>query len=421
MTKKADKDQIRRQNRSIILQALRREGQMARIDLGRATRLSPATITAITSDMLDEGLIVGIEADEPKAPLARGRPRSLLALNGAAASVVGVRLSVNSIDLALADFTGRISCSRRVPFDTARADRDSFPALLVARIREFVADSAVDPASVREIGVASQGIVDTTTGEIVWSPAFAGRHIPIVAPLCDAFSADCTLSNDTNMITEALHWSEPGRYSGTFAVVMIDYGVGMGLFLDDHLFVGATGAAAEIGHANHIPGGALCRCGRRGCLEAYLADYALLRSATGLAEDTDPARVPVTGRTFEDLAQRAGAGDRAVLDTLERAGRALGYGLARLLAVIDPQRVVLTGAGVCTVPYMRAAMDAALEDALVEDLRRAVEIDVVPWNEDFIRRGLIARAMRRLDRGIFAAAGSSRRRPSDARPQRRTA
>ena len=376
---------------------------MARIDLGRATQLSPATITAITSDMLEEGLIVGIDADEPRAPLARGRPRSLLAIDGSAANVISVRISVNRIDLAMADFAGHIFHSRKVYYDASQADQGTFPATLTDAVRDFVAAAGIDPESVLEIGVASQGIVDTNKGEVVWSPAFAGRGIPVVGPLQEAFSARVTLSNDTNMITEALHWSDPERYSGTFAVIMVDYGVGMGLFLDDHLFVGASGAAAEIGHANHIPGGARCRCGRSGCLEAYLADYALLRMTQALPDVTDPASMPVTANTFEELHERAEAGDTQVIGALLQAGTALGYGVARLLAVIDPARIVLTGAGIRAYPFMEQAMHTALEDALVEDLRRSLTIDVVPWNEDFIRRGLIAQAMRRLDETLVIA------------------
>ncbi|WP_430511027.1 ROK family protein [Pannonibacter phragmitetus] len=417
MTQTANRDQIRRRNRSLILQTLRREGQMARIDLGRATRLSPATITAITSDMLDEGLIAGIETEEPRAAQSRGRPRSMLALNGAAASVISLRISVNWIDLALADFTGKIIFSRKYPFDTTRADAESFPDLLCSTITSFVEESGANPATVQEIGVASQGIVDRVRGEIVWSPAFNGRDIPVVAPIRTRLGARCFLTNDTNMITEALHWSEPERYSGTFAVVMVDYGVGMGLFLDGHLFVGATGAAAEIGHANHIPGGALCRCGKHGCLEAYLADYALLRQVLELPEDTDPRSLPVNSQTFDDLYAKAKAGDAHVRAVFDGAGRALGIGLARLLAIIEPARVVLTGAGIEAFEFMEAGMHQALEEALVEDLRRHLVIDVVEWNEDFIRRGLVAQAMRRLDENLTGAPEGNRLKAGAARQE----
>ncbi len=398
MTRNADRDQIRRQNRSIVLQALRRSGPKARIDLGQITRLSPATVTAITSDLLDQGLILSLESEEPKTHQARGRPRTLLKLNPDAVYIVSARLSVNNIDLSLVDFSGAVVRDKRTKFESASANADSFPVTLTGAIREFLAEAGVDGTRVREIGVAAQGVVETETGLIAWSPAFSGRRIPIVPPLQDAFGAECYISNDTNMITEALHWSDPSRYSGTFAVIMLDYGVGMGLYLNNQLFSGASGTAAEFGHANHIPGGALCRCGKRGCLEAYLSDYALVRAANHLPEDTDPMTIKAGVRGLALLLERAGSGDAGALKVFYEAGRVLGYGVARVIAMIDPKRIVLTGAAVRAFSFMEKGMWEGLEEALVADLRNNFSLDVMPWNEDFIRTGLIAQSMERLDK-----------------------
>ncbi|WP_051644936.1 ROK family protein [Labrenzia sp. DG1229] len=404
MTRKADRDQIRRQNRSIVLQALRRGGSMARIDLGQITRLSPATVTAITSDLLDQGLILSLESEEPKTPQARGRPRTLLKLNPDAAFIIGARLSVNNIDLSLVDFAGDVVRDKRTKFDSASADASSFPEILITAISNFLVEAGVQRGRVQEIGIAAQGVVETETGQVAWSPAFAGRKIPIVSPLQDAFGAQCYISNDTNMITEALHWSDPNRYSGTFAVIMLDYGVGMGLYLNNQLFSGASGTAAEFGHANHIPGGALCRCGKRGCLEAYLSDYALVRSATHLPEDTDPMTIRAGVRGLAQLLDKAASGDENALKAFHEAGRVLGYGVARVIAMIDPKRLVLTGAAMRAFSFMEKGMRDGLEEALVADLRNNFSLDVMPWNEDFIRSGLIAQSMERLDKDFLGAA-----------------
>ncbi|MES0883423.1 ROK family transcriptional regulator [Roseibium sp. SCP14] len=404
MTRKADRDQIRRQNRSIVLQALRRNGPMARIDLGHMTRLSPATVTAITSDLLDQGLILSLESEEPKTPQARGRPRTLLKLNPDAVYTVGVRLSVNNIDMSLVNFSGEVTREKRTHFDSASADADSFPKTLTDAIRLFLQEAGIGPSRVREIGVAAQGVVETETGVVAWSPAFAGRKIPVVKPLQSAFGAECYISNDTNMITEALHWSDPSRYSGTFAVIMLDYGVGMGLYLNNQLFSGASGTAAEFGHANHIPGGALCRCGKKGCLEAYLSDYALVRAASHLPENTDPISIEAGVSGLARLIELASSGDANALKAFHEAGRVLGYGLARVIAMIDPKRLVLTGAAMRAFSFMEKGMWEGLEDALVADLRNNFSLDVMPWNEDFIRSGLIAQSMERLDKDFLGNA-----------------
>ncbi|MFC6654657.1 ROK family protein [Roseibium salinum] len=377
---------------------------MARIDLGHMTRLSPATVTAITSDLLDQGLILSLESEEPKAPQARGRPRTLLKLNPDAAYMIGVRLSVNNIDLALVDFAGEVTREKRTHFNSTNADAHSFPKALVDAIRLFLEEAGVGQARVREIGVAAQGVVETETGVVAWSPAFAGRKIPIVSPLHAAFGAECYISNDTNMIAEALHWSDPNRYSGTFAVIMLDYGVGMGLYLNNQLFSGASGTAAEFGHANHIPGGALCRCGKKGCLEAYLSDYALVRAATHQPEDTAPDTIDAGVSGLARLIELASSGDTDARTAFHEAGRVLGYGLARVIAMIDPRRVVLTGAAMRAFSFMERGMWEGLEEALVADLRNNFSLDVMPWNGDFIRSGLIAQSMERLDKDFLGKA-----------------
>lgn len=405
MTQKADRDQIRRQNRSVVLQALRRNGPQARIDLGRITRLSPATVTSITSDLISEGLVAGVEDDcqREREKGARGRPRSLLALHGPAARVLAVKLSVNTIEMALADYAGRLVGRDVAGFDSTSVTADGFSEILIDSLRAFIARTGgVAPSF---IALASQGVVDDSAGTVAWSPAFAVRHVQIVGPLARAFGVPCLLSNDTNMIAEALHRSDPQRYGGTFAVLFVDYGVGMGLFINDRLFVGETGAAAEIGHANHIPGGALCRCGRRGCLEAYLGDYALLRHARGLDLQTPPACLPVGRETIRELIAAARAGDPGTLEAFHAGGTALGYAFARVIATLDPRRIVVTGAAADAYPLMEAAALTALEEGLVSDLRGSVEIEAIAWEEDLILRGTVARALHALDTEVFSETG----------------
>ncbi|NVK34234.1 MAG: ROK family transcriptional regulator [Rhodobacteraceae bacterium] len=397
MTKKSDRDQIRRRNRKVILQALRRCGPQARIDLGQATALSPATVTAITSDLLDEGLIEGIDSEDTGVNLTRGRPRSLLQLCSNAAFVITVRISVNSIALALANFAGEKCRSKFVHFDSSTANAENFPPILLSAIETFMEEANLEKRQVREISVAAQGVVDLRTGEVVWSPAFAGRNIPIIAELRRSFDVNCLLSNDTNMITEALHWLEPDKYSGTFAVIMLDYGVGMGLHLNGELFAGEHGSAGELGHTNHMPGGALCRCGKQGCIEAYLGDYALIRAYKKMSESSDPKAILPDGATSEELFLSAENGNEHALKTLKDAGIVLGYAIARILAILDPSRVVLTGQSVRAYQFMEDGLYQGLNDALVENLTTKFQIDVMPWNADFIHRGLVAQAMERLD------------------------
>lgn len=372
MTKKADRDQVRRQNRGVILQTLRREGPLARIELGERTSLSPATVTAITSDLIEEGLLRDRVTEDNKPTGGRGRPRTLLALDPDAADILGVKISLGKAELILTDFSGERVADETLSIDTMAATRTDVATILIDAITTFLDRNGIARARLAEILVASQGVVDTRSGTIAWSPAFSVRDIPLLQPLQTAFGVDCSIANDANMVAEALHDADPERYSDTFAVVFIDYGVGMGLFLDNQVYTGVTGAAAEFGHANHMPGGPLCRCGRNGCLEAFLGDYALARTARGLPDGQDPWTIDVGPNEIADLVARAESGDEAARKVFFEAGRALGYGIARLVAIIDPGHIALTGTGMRAFEHMRVGMNTGLEEALVADLRRNV-------------------------------------------------
>ena len=125
MRVKADGDFVRRQNRLLLLETLRRHGPQARIELGRQTGLSPATITSITGDLVAEGLLVGHDgvAATRSGP---GRPLQRLKLNPVAASVLGIEISIDAISFTLASYAGA-EVAREVRHErTLRAGARSF-------------------------------------------------------------------------------------------------------------------------------------------------------------------------------------------------------------------------------------------------------------------------------------------------------
>lgn len=404
MRQKAEPDFVRRQNRGLVLETLRRRGPLARIELGAVTNLAPATISAITADLIAEGLLVAGEDDERGG--GRGRPRVLLDLAPDAARVLGVRLSIGSLEMALAGYHGAVIERRRLALPTRNLTVDTAGRVVARAISEFLGTCGTCPEQVAEIGIAAQGVVDVASGEIVWSPAFRKGRIPIARPITEALGIPCSIANDANMIAQALHDADPTRYRGTFAVIYIGYGVGMGLFIDGRLHHGATGAAAEFGHINHVPGGARCRCGKRGCIEAYTADYALLRAARAAdgmaASEPETSEIPAASEEEMRALEARAESDPAIAAVYRRAGEALGYGIATVVALINPRRLVITGPGVRAFPLMRAGLADGLSAALVDDLRRETEVEVVPWDHDIVMDGTLASLFQHLDRSVFA-------------------
>jgi predicted NBD/HSP70 family sugar kinase len=407
MAEKADSELVRRQNRRLVLGALRQHGASARVDLGRLTGLSPASITTICAQLIQEGII-----SEESLPLVtppsgrRGRPVVRLSLNPGAALVMAVKISIDDIMIVLTDFCGETIARNEIRLPTYEAARDEFGNALAGEIEKFLSWQKITPRDVSRIGIAIQGLADSRNGAIVWSPAFKAGDIPVREPVESRFGIPCLVANDANMIAEGLLSTGRQKYGGVTAAIFTGYGVGMGIIINGNVFHGATGAAAEFGHMNHIPDGALCRCGRRGCIEAYVADYGILRHYTGETQNEAP-RTAVPESTMTGLHQKAKSGDISAKAAFELAGSALGYGIGRVISILNPDRIVLAGPGLQTSELMDSAMREALEQSVVEVLRRNVTIEQVRFNDDMIVRGTIEALLRAMDRDVFAAAAQT--------------
>lgn len=404
MRGKADSDLVRRQNRHIVLEVLRLYGPMPRVDLGRLTGLSPASITTIANQLIDDKAMLELdEAPDRSDPNRRGRPTVRVDLNPKAARIIAMKISIDGIELVLVDFGGNIIARKTVALGTYEMKAEEFGKRAALTVQSFLHEHQLKAHDIAHIGIATQGVTDSLKGTIAWSPAFRARNIPVVEPIEQATGIKCSISNDANMIAEGIMAADRYSYTGTAAVVFMGYGVGMGLVIDGKVYHGATGAAAEFGHMNHIPGGAMCRCGRAGCLEAYASDYGILRNAENLSDQSSPLSLAVDHTVMLALENAARQGDAQAVHAYQNAGRAIGFGLARLIALLNPDRIVLAGPGTRALDLIEPALRAAIVEGVVEELRRQVKIETAPINTDMIITGTIAATLRHLDSEIFSS------------------
>ena len=382
---------------------MRQHGPLARITLGRQTGLSPASITSISGQLIDEGLVYSIVEDEEiPTEVKRGRPQTRLALNPQATNILAISISVDGVELVFADFSGVTRQPIRLRLDSYEMPKEDFGPRVALEIKANAKKLGIPLTSIKRIGVAVQGVADIIKGEIPWSPAFRARDIPVVRPLERVLGIPCSIGNNANMIAEALIATDRKKYGGNTAVVFLGHGVGLGLILNGVVYEGANGRAAEFGHMNHVPDGPLCRCGRHGCLEAFSADYGIMRMANDRRGNDFDIHVAVLDDDMRELELAARTGDTVALSAFNRAGEVLGFGFARLIALINPQRVVLAGPGTRAYDLMKDSMGEALRRGLVHDLRKNVDFEVVPFGKDMIATGTLVETLRHLDREVFA-------------------
>lgn len=404
----ARSDDLRRENQRRILTALRAESPLSRTELAAATGLSASTVTAITSALLERGYLLEApklrdgESDGASAALGRrGRPQIALALDPAAATVGALTLTLNRLSAALVDYAGELIVEKVEAVDTQALSRTAFGERLEALLKQAIAESGPTTGPLRTITLTVQGVSDAHGTRMQWSPITPHRDLEIGAHLARVFDTPVSVANDANMIASALRWEAPGRFGRSFAAILLSHGIGMGLILNDRPFTGILSSAAEFGHMCHIPHGALCRCGRHGCVEAYAGDYAIWRRATGADPKTVPRR-DLDISTMSGLAGRAKAGDPDAIAAYREAAEALGHGLRSLFALLDPFPVAFVGSGTLAFDLMEPTIRTSLGRNGIGLSYADVEIHCYQNDTELTRKGTIITALTALDQSIQA-------------------
>ena len=393
-------DDLRRRNRAMVIAAVRSAGQPSRTEIAGTTALSHSTISAISSDLIGEGVLSQAKAGEA-GPLKRGRPQVAISLNPAAASVIAIVLSLNSLAAALIDYSGRAVGERSLRLPTLTLPRDELTAATRTMVAQLIEDHGAAAGPVMRIVLAIQGITDCGSRALLWSPITPETDIPFAQLLEQATGIPVTVENDCSMIALALRSHDPERYRNDFIAILLSHGIGMGMVLRGELFAGTQSSGGEFGHMIHRPGGALCRCGRRGCIEAYAGNYAIWRNAQGMPEDSPPV-ADISDADIAALADRARRHDGPERDAFRKAGEALGFGLGSLFALIDPAPVAMVGHGALAFDLLEPVVRQAIAMTAGGQHSKAISFDTEPNEMPLIREGCAVRALTFLDQQVFA-------------------
>ena len=379
--------------RQQVFEQVRANGQMPRMDVARTLNISPGSVTTITSDLIARGLLQEVE-DSQRGP-NRGRPPIALRVAPLSRFVVGMKLSDERHTAVLLDLAGNVVAGAHQTSAALRQSTHEILAEVSTLMGKLLQKAGRVTADISAVGIGLPGLVDACTGIVRWSPVMTETDMPLRDQLSASLGLPVSLDNDTNLLTLAELWFGAGRGISNFAVVTIERGVGMGLVLNNRLFRGALGPGMELGHTKVQLDGALCRCGQRGCLEAYVADYALIREA-GTALDRDPRMDSSAVTMIETLYQEANAGNEAALAIFSRAGRFLSVGLANIVQLFDPERIILSGERM-RYEYMTADdMLAEMNSMILPAGRTPTPVDIHAWSGSVWAKGAAALALSEL-------------------------
>ena len=380
-----------------VFECVRSYGQIARIDVAKHLGVSPASITAAVSNLISDGLIDEEEANSK--PGHRGRPPVALSVRAQAHYVIGIKFSEFAHTAAIFDLAGNLISH----VELERAETYKTVEHLLSETNELI-KKALSKANlsmemISGIGVGLPGVIDHGSGHVHWSPLLSDRNVALASLLERHFGVPTEVDNDANLLTLAELWFGRGRAASDFAVITVEQGVGMGLVIGHELYRGAHSVGMEIGHTKVHLDGALCRCGQRGCLEAYISDYAIAREAITVL-DLSGGRSVTEQTLLNSLYAQAKAGNAAARHVFHRAGRYMALGLANVINLFDPSLIILSGQQMrFEYLYADKIMDE-LASLTITTERRLPNLDISPWGDQVWARGAATLALSALSQRL---------------------
>lgn len=373
--KKRSAERQRDANRTVIMRLLRRYGGLARVELGHHSGLSPATVTAITRELLADGLVREVESDgvEPQGG-SRGRPRVGLEVNGEAGVLVVLVVREGQGHWSLADFAGHIIDSMPAAIDHNATEGTALIRAFSDDITRLLARHQAG-SKLLGIGICLHGVLDSRAGRVIWSPDLDLHDFHVAAPLRELFGCPVSLVSEANAVTLAIRALPDFQGLQEFACLHLgDGGIGIGLVLSGELYSNSRGFAGEFGHLKYTPDLSYkCRCGADGCIETLVSGWALRRDL-GEAPDASPVLPPA----------------EEVKHWFDRAGCVIGTGIAHLVNLLAPERVVLCGPLADYYHWFADPMKSEIRKQVHKPDKALTAIEKLAVDESFSTRGTIA-------------------------------
>ena len=357
---KAAPADARPRNRALLLQALHGDGPQSRADLARQSGLTATTVSAVTAELIADGLIGEVGR---KASTSAGKPATLLGVEPDGRHIIALDLSDDDlIEAAVVNVAGKIVARHSQP---RKGETGKKAAAAIARLTRDIARTLDRP--LLGVGCATPGIVDDH-GVVLTAAHVKWNDEPLAARLTAAVDVPCYVANDANAAVLA-EYSALATATENLLLVRVGGGVGAGVVIGGELFVGDDFAAGEIGHVVVDDEGALCKCGRLGCLEAVVSAPLLAQRLHGL-----------------DGRERA--------QHLELAGRHLGIVLATLVGALNLSEIVLSGPMDLLDDRFRAAAIETIRNRTFPTVGQRVTVRFSSLGDDGVLLGAAALVLR---------------------------
>jgi len=371
-------------NESLVLNIIRQQGPISRVDIARLTGLTQPTVTNITNKLMESNLIMESMMGESSG----GRRPVLLKMNPEALNVIVIHISSNKLSAYLTD--GDINVIKQ---DTGKI-KNLKKEQIIDLMNDFIARYQREAeAQLPGIGVVVHGPVKAREGISIFAPNIGWKNVPIKFIVEDKFHIPTFVENDVRAMTLGEFYYGTARDVNNMVFIKVGYGIGSGIIMDGRLYRGIGDSAGEIGHTTIDVGGPRCGCGNYGCLEAMASENALVKTMVkSIKEGRDSMVFDLAGGNLEDVTpevvyEAAAKGDILAGRILRQIARYLGIAVANSINTFNPELVVIGGGITRARAFIEETIMEAVKERALESCYQDVKISFSTMGDEATLKG----------------------------------
>jgi len=331
--KKGSFSLMKRMNTALILGLIKDTNGVSRIDIAKTTGLTAATVTNLTSELIDAGIVSEVATGESTG----GRKPVILKINTESFFAASAYISSNTVEVALADFNAEIKFYKKMTFD---AESFSVDACVSFIHQSFEAFREKCRGKIIGLGLGLHGIVNPRDGVWLNAPNLNVKNSEIQRLIEDKCHIKVYAENNVRLMALAEMWFGTTKNIDDFVFLYVGKGVGGAIVTSRELMRGSSEAAGEIGHMTIDMSGPLCQCGKRGCLQAHTNESAML---CRLRENLDKSDTLTANSTCDEMIDAfINHEDKAAATVVEEEIRYLSTGISNIINIFNPKLIVLS-------------------------------------------------------------------------------
>jgi glucokinase-like ROK family protein len=388
--------------KNMIIKCLYFDKAMSCAELSELFDKSIPSIAKAVNELIEEGFVI----EQGYAPSSGGRRPLMYAINANAMYILAIAMDQLSTRIQLVDLLNH-PVSDFVMFELKLSDNGQALAKLTANINEYLDNSGIAKEKIAGIGIGMPGFINPLKG-VNYTYLDAGDKT-LTQYISDETGLPTYIDNDSSLIALAEQKFGIAKSQKEVMVINLGWGIGLGMIVNGEIFRGRNGFAGEFSHIPLSEDGALCACGKRGCLEAEASMLVVSKRAI---EGIEQGRVTSLKQIDEAhskqmgdaIMEAANNGDQFAIGLFSDAGYKIGKALAILIHIMNPQAIVLSGRGARVGKILMAPIQQALHKYCIPRLSGGTELLISELGFDAELIGAAVLVMENFDKEVKSQA-----------------